>query len=256
MTFSVPTYYSRARMLDFLGEVSARDAENAGTVYLPTAVSLETAVCMLEGRAGPELRDGLAEMVHNSKTGTVLFSGPGLGCLVIPPLPLREQAELTGYHVAPLVKLLETDFTIAVVLVRLGFYAVGLCQGESVLSSKSGTGLVHARHKKGGSSQGRFQRHREKQIEAFLGRVCGHIREHLEPEERSINYLAYGGAHTTILSLQKRCPFLGKFDGRLLPPLLDTPEPHSSTLQAAIKRVWSSRVFFWRGETGMQEDQR
>jgi hypothetical protein len=150
-----------------------------------------------------------------------------------------------GYSVGPLRSLLRHDFSVALILVRLGAYAVGLCRGESLIASKVGTGLVHGRHKKGGSSQQRFQRHREKEIESFLNRVCCHIKEKLEPQAQTLDYLVYGGARTTILSLQKRCAFLQQFDNRTLAPLLDIPNPRQAVLQTAVGRVWSSKLIEW-----------
>jgi hypothetical protein len=186
----------------------------------------------------------LVETAASSKTGAVLFWSPSRGYLITPPLPITEQLIEPGYFVGPLRALLQHDFRVALLLVRLGSYAVGLCQGESLIASKVGTGLVHGRHKKGGSSQQRFQRHREKQMEAFLNRVCAHFQERLE--HQAVDYMVYGGAWTTIMSLQKRCPFLQRFDNRLLPPLLDIPDPRQPVLETVITRVWSSRITEWQ----------
>ena len=165
--------------------------------------------------------------------------------LALPPFPLSEEYITNGYDVGPLRSLLSQDFLIALVLIRLGAYSIGICQGTELIDSKTGTGLVHARHKKGGSSQARFARHREKQIEQFLNRVCGHVREHIEPRARSLDYLVYGGARTTILSLRKQCSFLSQFDDRILRMLLDIPEPRQAVLEKAIGTVWSTDVIEW-----------
>ena len=141
--------------------------------------------------------------------------------------------------------LLSRDFAVAIVLVRLGAYSIGICHGTELIDSKTGTGLVHARHKKGGSSQARFARHREKQIEQFLIRVCGHVREHVEPHARSLDYLVYGGARTTVLLLRKRCRFLNQFDDRILRMLLDIPEPRQPVLEKAIGAIWSTDIIEW-----------
>jgi len=162
--------------------------------------------------------------------------------LVLPPFPVREAYARDGYDIEPLRSLLSHDFLIALVLVRLGAYSIGVCQGTKVLDSKTGTGLVHARHKKGGSSQARFARHREKQIDYFLGRVCGHVQEHIGPHAQSLDYLVYGGARSTILSLRKRCPFLGQFEDRVLRTLLDIPEPRRAVLDKALNDVWSTTI--------------
>lgn len=242
---SKKTLLGRLKTLDFLGEVDAKNGEAARSFYFCRGMSMSEIERQLEKVVSPDALPEVAELVLNSKTGAIIFWGSELKCLVIPPFPITDQRDFTGYEVKPLLGILQSDFTIALVLVRLGAYAIGICRGDSLLDSKAGTGLIHARHKKGGSSQKRFQRHREKQIESFLIRVCGHIREHLEPRLRSIDYLVYGGARTTILSLQKRCDFLHQLDNRVFTHLLDVPEPRRVTLEAAIGRVWSSNVFYW-----------
>ena len=84
---------------------------------------------------------------------------------VVPPFPIKDSVIFPGYNTEPLTLLLEQERFIALVLVRLGAYAIGVCRGEALIASKVGTGLLDGRHKQGGSSQQRFRRHREKQIE-------------------------------------------------------------------------------------------
>jgi hypothetical protein len=74
------------------------------------------------------------------------------------------------------------------------------------------------------------------------------VREHIEPDARSLDYLVYGGAKTAILLLRKRCPFLRQFDERVLRTLLDIPEPRKSVLEKAIGTVWSTDVIEWCSE--------
>jgi peptide subunit release factor 1 (eRF1) len=188
----------------------------------------------------------VAETIAASKMGAAFFWSQLQMYLVLPPFRVEEDYIIDSYDVGPLRTLLSRDFLIALVLVRLGAFSIGICQGTGIIDSKTGTGLVHARHKKGGSSQARFARHREKQIEEFLGRVCGHVREHIEPHARSLDYLVYGGARTTILTLRKQCPFLSQFDDRILRMLLDIPEPRRAVLEKAIDIIWFTNVIEWR----------
>ena len=235
----------RLKMLSLLDELEATDSE-AMTLYMPPGLSVLEAGGFLERVFGAKaIPSDLTELVVGSETGTVLFWGIARRYLVLPPFPLTESYLTYGYDVEPLRSLLQRDFILALILVRMGAYAVGVCQKERVIDSKVGTGLVHARHKKGGSSQHRFERHREKQIEQFLGRVCCHVRERLEPHIRALDYVVYGGAQTTILSLRKRCPFLRQFDDRILSPLLTIPEPRRAVLETAIGQVWSSSLTEW-----------
>ena len=234
-------------MLDFLADIEATEDDTARSLYLPPGLSLLETEHLIEQVIGSqEPSDGLAEIAASLKTGGILFWGSRLKHLVSPPFPLTEKAIFPGYKVEPLRSMLKTDYKIALILIRLGAYAVGICEGEKIITSKVGTALVHGRHKKGGSSQQRFRRHREKQIESFLNRVCGHIQERFEPVARTIDYLVYGGARTTILELQKQCPFLRQFDSCNLPPLLDIPDPRQAVLETSVNRVWSSKVIEWR----------
>lgn len=232
-------------MLGFLDELASTEGK-AVSLYLPQGATQDRVEDLL-GKvfAASAIPLGVAEAAAGSETGAVFFSSSTQTYLVLPPFPIVEEYMTNGYDIEPLHSLLSHDFIIALVLVRLGAYSVGICRGTELIDSKTGTGLVHARHKKGGSSQARFARHREKQIEQFLIRVCGHVRRHIEPHARSLDYLIYGGARTTILLLRKRCPFLRQFDERILRMLLDIPEPRQPVLEKAIATIWSTDVIEW-----------
>jgi peptide subunit release factor 1 (eRF1) len=148
-----------------------------------------------------DIPEEISKLAVSSRAGAVLFLKPDAGYLVLPPFPIGERSTVRGFFIEPLLSMLKRNYQIALVLVRLGAYAIGVCHGESIVSSKVGTGLVHGRHRQGGSSAARFRRHREKQIEYFLTRVCQHAREQLEPQAKALDYVVYGGAWTTILLL-------------------------------------------------------
>lgn len=235
-------------MLGFLEELASTKGK-AMSVYLPQG-TLQARVENLLGPvfAGAAIPSGMAEVIAGSGMGAVLFRGPLKTYLVLPPFPVSEEYITDGCAVEPLHSLLSHDFLIAFVLVRLGAYSIGIGRGTNLIDSKTGTGMVHARHKKGGSSQARFARHREKQIEQFMARVCTHARQHIGPYARALDYLVYGGARTTIFSLRKQCPFLSQFEDRILRMLLDIPEPRQAVLEEAISRIWSSHVIEWCGD--------
>jgi hypothetical protein len=238
---------TRTKMLDFLVSLAPAPVSQARSLYLPPGLPrAEVENSLKEAPEQTKIFPELAELAHNSKTGSVIFWSPEQTHLVLPPFPIAEKRLTHDLFTEPLDSLLKGNYLIALVLVRLGAYAIGICQGENLVSSKVGTGLVHGRHKKGGSSQQRFARHRDKQTEYFLSRVCGHAREQLQPQASALDYIVYGGARTTIQLLQKQCPFLGQLDKHALPPLLDIPEPRQAVLETAISRVWSSTVTAWR----------
>jgi len=186
-----------------------------------------------------------AALIRKCATGGVLYWGEAHKYLLLPPFPITETGTQIGFQVAPLRDLVTTDYTVAVIAVRLGSYGIGVFKGSRLLSSKVGTGLVHARHKKGGSSSGRFARHREKQIEGFFTRVCGHLRDKVEPYLRQVDYAVYGGEAQTVASFRKSCPLTRQLDGRTLDYLLNVREPRQASLVAAIEDVYAARVVHW-----------
>jgi len=88
---------------------------------------------------------GIAEVITGSGMGVALFSSLQRTYLVLPPFPIAEEYITDGYDVKLLQALLSHDFLIAVVLVRLGAYSLGICRGTKLIDSKTGTGLVQER---------------------------------------------------------------------------------------------------------------
>ena len=247
----------KQKMLDFLDEL--REASGEGvTLHLPPGLPPGEVNESLGNAVGPTgMPPGLNEFVATSEQGAIVFWGRSRKCLVLPPFPVNEKRLYESYDIEGLRSMLTREFKVALVLIRLGAYAIGVFQGQKLVRSKVGTGLVHARHRQGGSSQARFARHREKQIESFIARVCLHVRDQLGPQAETLDYVAYGGARTTILLLRKECHFLGQFDGRTLRPLLDIPDPRQPVLERAIDRVWASDLVEWQdNETLAQEVRR
>lgn len=234
-------------MLVFLNELEETVDSGAASLYMLPGLSVPEIEDLLAKIRAQSIPGELTEMAANSKNGAVLFWGSTRKYLVLPPFPFREKTMFAGCITEPLRQLLDSNFKIGLILVHLGTYAIGICQGEELITSKVGTGLVHGRHKKGGSSQQRFQRRRQKQIQEFLDRVCIHALEQLEPYAQELNYIVYGGPRHTILLLQKRCAFLKSFEDRVL-PLLDVPSLRQKVLETAVDRIWSSSIIEWQEE--------
>jgi peptide subunit release factor 1 (eRF1) len=209
MMMSTRRRFSRQRMLRLLDKLEAAEGR-ATSLYVPNDLPLPDVEKTLRAPLGPGIEEAIPdidEAVARSRTGAVIFWGEQGKYLVLPPFPIKENLFSSGYDVEPLRALLQQELTVALILLRLGAYAIGVFQGERLVSSKIGTGLVHSRHRQGGSSAHRFERHRDKQIESFFTRVCGHAREHLEPHLKQLDYVIYGGERHTLLSFCKQCEF-------------------------------------------------
>jgi hypothetical protein len=239
---------TRQQVLKLLDRMETLPGE-AVTLYMPHNLSAPDREKMLvNARLPGPVAESVAAETGKSRTGAVLFWGVQYKALLKPPFPFIESPVLYGYDGEILRSMMNRDYVIAVLLIRLGLYSIGVFKGEQLLSGKSGTGLVHSRHKKGGSSQRRFERHREKQIEYFFTRVCGHVREQVEPYLDVLDYVRYGGEFLTINSFKKQCQFTKRLDDRVIDALLGIREPKRASLQTAIEEVWSSKLIEWRDE--------
>jgi peptide subunit release factor 1 (eRF1) len=240
---SIQYHLSRAKMLEYLEKLPGEPREGQLTLFVPPRLSPEK----LSDMAGkvPAVSKEIYDICTSSDNGAVIFTDKIKTRLVVPPFPIRDSVMMAGLETAHLKAMLEQNYVIGLVLIRLGSYGTGVCKGDKLVTSKVGTGLVHARHRQGGSSSHRFERHRDKQMETFFNRVGGHVREQLEPYARQMDYIVYGGAWETIQLFIKYCPFLAKLNKPILPTLSDTPEPHLAVLEKAIGRVWSSTVYEW-----------
>src|SRR6266568_6877454 len=113
--------------------------------------------------------------------GLVRIELPGETIVARPPFGLAHEAEYDVVRLAPLFEAIAQDHVVAAVLVRLGGYAVGVFDGEQLVASKVGSRFVKGRHKKGGSSSGRFSRRRDEQARALIDEAAEVAERVLDP---------------------------------------------------------------------------
>jgi hypothetical protein len=236
---------TRAKLLFLLEELKTVSAQ-AASMCVPPGLSKEkienNLAAVLDIKNVPE---DLSKSMAESPTGGIVFWGPDHWYLIMPPFPMEKESSANSCDIEPLYTLLHRDCMIAIVLLRLGEFGIGVYQGEKLVTSKVGTGLVHSRHRQGGSSAHRFERHREKQMETFFSRVCEHTKEQLYPYSRQVEYLLYGGTQETVAEFRNQCHYLHEFDDRTLDRLLNIREPKQSGLEEGIREAWSSRIIQW-----------
>jgi peptide subunit release factor 1 (eRF1) len=147
-----------------------------------------------------------------------------------------------GADFAPLRELLAKRRTVAVVLLRLGAYAVGVIDDGELVASKTGTRYVHGRHRAGGQSQRRFERNREQWIRALFDRVCQVAQDRFKPYEGRIDHLAFGGDRHVLARFMKACEALNALEDRLLRRTTPVERPGLGALRQACDSIWESRV--------------
>ena len=225
---------------DRLRRVAGRwhDLDHSGHTY-----------CLTPGNAPESLplpADALA-LVTGSETGAFLFWSLAQSHLVLPPFRVERQADYPGWHAGPLQSLLDRPRPVLVLLLRLGGYAVGIFEGERLVSSKVGSPFVKGRHRKGGSSSGRFARRREEQARTLFDKACETLRMQLEGYEGRLEHLIFGGDRLTLQAFQKRCPHLKRLEGIRLQRVLDVPDPRLNVLKGTPRLIYTSRVATFAG---------
>ncbi len=233
---------TRARALRWLAD--PRNFSADFTVYTrPLTGRAQIEKLLAQALDRGEMLDTLAEKAAKSPTGSVIYHLEDRGLVIWPPFPVGETALQRGFEPVPLRSMLEKDWKLGLILIRLGQWAIGIFEGEKLLDGQAGTGLVHARHHKGGSSANRFARHREKQMEYFFTRIEGHARELLEPRLKEFDYFLYGGARDTLLKMQKQCRFFKTLEGSVVDRLLSVREPRRSSFEQAVGQAYTSAVY-------------
>ena len=232
----------RTSALRWLDELSG--TEVAFTLYLkPGTARGEIEKMLLQSLDSGESLDALAEKAGGSPTGAAVFYLMGKGFVIWPPFPLDETVVCRGFEPGPLRSMLEKDWRLGLVLVRLGRYSIGVFEGSRLLAGTAGTGLVHARHRKGGSSARRFERHRDKQMEYFFTRIEGHAREVLGPHLGGIDYIIYGGTRDTLLKMWRQCAFFQTLRPKMLNRLIPLREPRRATFEDALGQAYMCAVY-------------
>jgi hypothetical protein len=186
----------------------------------------------LEGGPGRSLyRDGSARLELDAETLTVT-----------PPFGLDHDGEYERVVVEPLLAALRAEHRVAVVLVRLGGYALGVFEGEQLVTSKVGTRFVKGRHKKGGSSANRFRRRREEQERDLIEAAAAEAARVFGPWRDKVDYVALGGDRTAVGRTLADRPELDWLAPLALERFFDVPDPRLRVLEELPYQLYAAEV--------------
>jgi hypothetical protein len=163
--------------------------------------------------------------------GAVQIETAGELITVRPPFGLEHEGEYEDVRLEPLFEALAADHIVAALLVRLGGYAVGVFDGERLVASKVGSRFVKGRHKKGGSSSGRFRRRREEQARELIEEAAEVAAYTLKPWRDRAEFVALGGDRAAIDRALAVGPELGWLSERALPRFFTVPDPRQAVLE-------------------------
>jgi Actinobacteria/chloroflexi VLRF1 release factor len=158
---------------------------------------------------------------------------------VRPPFGLAHAREYEEVELGPLFEELARDHVVAAVLVRLGGFAIGVFEGERLVVSKVGSRFVKGRHRKGGSSSGRFRRRREEQERALIEAAAGTAGTVLEPHRERIEHVALGGDRAAARRVVEQLPWLGD---KALARFFTVPEPRHRELERLPYDLYAAEI--------------
>jgi hypothetical protein len=186
----------------------------------------------LDGCAGRALyRDGSARLELDEAVLTIT-----------PPFGLAHESEYEVLRVAPLLEALEREPTVAVLLVRMGGYAVGVFEGEQLVASKVGTRFVKGRHKKGGSSANRFRRRRGEQERELIDAAAEEAARVLGPWRERVQHVALGGDRSAVSRVLESRTDLAWLQPLVLERFFDVVEPRLRVLEALPYQLYAAKV--------------
>ena len=186
----------------------------------------------LEGSAGRAVyRDGSARIELDEAALTVT-----------PPFGLPHEGDYGVVRVGPLLDALEASPRVAVLLVRMGGYAVGVFEGEQLVVSKVGSRFVKGRHKKGGSSSSRFRRRRGEQERELVDAAAEEAARVLGPWRERVGHVALGGDRAAVGRVIASRPDLAWLEPLALERLFDVPEPRLRVLEALPYQLYAAKV--------------
>jgi peptide subunit release factor 1 (eRF1) len=162
--------------------------------------------------------------------------------VVRPPFELAHEGTYEAVELGPLFDALAADQVVAVLLVSLGGYAVGVLDGEQLVASKVGTRFVKGRHRKGGSSANRFRRRREEQARALIEEAAETARSVLEPWRGRIEFVALGGDRAAIGQVLAAVPQLGWLADRAIDRFFPVSRPRLETLRELPYDLYAAEV--------------
>ena len=153
-----------------------------------------------------------------------------------PPFP-----PLDGKGIGGMLGHVRRERVVGVLLVRLGGHAAGVFSGRRLVESKVDSRFVKGRHKKGGSSQRRFERRREDQARQALEQAADTAARLILPHRKDLDAVVLGGDRAALREVMEDARL------RVLRPLLveqvlDVPEPRLRVLEATPDAFLATRL--------------
>lgn len=160
---------------------------------------------------------------------------------LLPPFPITEPTKSNSF--SELRSFISVHHTIAIILLRLGHWAVAIAEDGKLVVTKTGSRYVKNQHRKGGQSSNRFRRGREKWIRELFDKAGEVASARFRDYPGELEFLALGGDRVVLGQFLKRVKLPDGLGDRALPNRLPVDQPGRKALDDAVRDAWSYRVF-------------
>jgi peptide subunit release factor 1 (eRF1) len=199
----------------------------------------------------------LPRSAQDSENGIVLISsvvalaGIQPRMALLPPFPIVEPSDSNSFD--ELRAFIAVHRTIAIILLRLGHWAVAIAEDGKLEVTKTGSRYVKSQHKKGGQSSNRFRRGREKWIRELFDQAGEAASARFRDYPGQIDFLSLGGDRVVLGRFLKRVKLPDQLGDRALPNRLAVDQPGRKALDDAVRDAWSFRIYEIGAEVRAEE---
>lgn len=231
-------YLYKASLFSHLEKIESESWTDKTVYITPSSLAEDSATALLAGPAFVPLIRHLGK----SENGYVIFRREADFEVIEPPFSIPMDAIMEGQDTFLLEDIFLEPHTSAVLLLRLGRYAIAVLKGEDLIATKTEGRYVKNRHKAGGSSQRRFERSRERLIRELYDKTCSVAQNLLEPHKAEITKIFLGGDKHILNGFRKRCKSIQIMEDKISPRLLAVDSPNHETLLTIHREIFKSRV--------------
>ncbi len=189
----------------------------------------------------------LPKSAQDSENGIIVISSvdPLAGVrpkfALLPPFPITDASESNSFEY--LRSFDSKPHTIAIILLRLGHWAVAIAEDGKLVVTKTGSRYVKNQHRKGGQSSNRFRRGREKWIRELFDQAGEFASARFRDYPGHLEFLKLGGDRVVLSQFLKRIKLPDGLGDRALPNRVAVDQPGRKALDDAVRDSWSYRVF-------------
>ncbi len=189
----------------------------------------------------------LPKSAQDSENGIVVVSadiapsGVRPRLALLPPFPITVPVESNSFDEFRAFD--SKHHTIAIILLRLGHWAVGIAEDGELVVTKTGSRYVKNQHRKGGQSSNRFRRGREKWIRELFDQAGEFASARFSDYPGHLEFLKLGGDRVVLSQFLKRVKLPDGLGDRALPNRVSVDQPGRKALDDAVRDSWSYRVF-------------